>query len=111
MSSEIPELNDYLRLFERYGQDLGSIYQHEGDDDPYAFLFEQIILLLTKPSPFNLSLPEPFRQTAHRYHQGEAATHAHFRHFDNRHFMLCDLHDWVMLNGGLAQRRKQKGKP
>ena len=83
MSSEIPELNDYLRLFERYGQDLGSIYQHEGDDDPYAFLFEQIILLLTKPSPFNLSLPEPFRQTAHRYHQGEAATHAHFRHFDN----------------------------
>jgi len=107
MSDKHPELEDYLRLFERYGRDLGSIYQLDGDDDPYAFLFEQIILLLIAQSSFNMSLPEPFRLSAHRYHRGEPDTVAHLSDPDNRHFMLCDLHDWIMLKGGLSLRRSR----
>lgn len=105
MSKRRPELDDYLRLFERYGQDLGSIYQHEGEQDPYAFLFEQVIQLLIAQSPFNQSLPELFALTAHRYHRGDPDTVAHLGNPDNRHFMLCDLHDLVMLKGGLWRRR------
>ncbi|MBI1195007.1 MAG: hypothetical protein GC138_04085 [Gammaproteobacteria bacterium] len=109
MSGQQPDLDDYLRLFERYGRDLGSIYQLEGDEDPYAFLFEQIILLLIANSPFNMSLPELFRTSAHRYHRGELDTVAHLSDPDNRHFMLCDLHDLVMLKGGLSRRRTRGG--
>lgn len=107
MSGPHPDLDDYLRLFERYGKDLGSIYRLEGDEDPYAFLFEQIIVLLDANSPFNMSLPELFRATAHRYHRGGPDAVAHLREPDNRHFMLCDLHDWIMLKGGLSHRRKR----
>lgn len=106
MSRSLPELEDYVRLFQIYGKDLGSIYQVESAEDPYALLFEQVILLLLKPSPFNLHLPEAFRTTAHRYHRGDEATVAHMSDFDNRHFMLCDLHDLIMLKGGLHYKRK-----
>ncbi len=107
MSSEQPTVEDYVDLFRRYGDDLGSIYK-EPDDDRYALLFEQMVRLLLKPSAFNLSLPEQFRTTALRYHRGDAGTLAHMGDPANQHFMLCDLHDLVMLRGGLALKRKRQ---
>ena len=104
MSASAPEIGDYLKLFEIYGSDLGEIYK-EQDDDRYALLFEQVMRLLVKPSPFNLSLPEPFRTSAHRYRSGHAATIEHLSRPANRNFMLCDLHDLIMLKGGLAAKR------
>lgn len=105
MSASQPDVADYVQLFQVYGKDLGAIYK-EPDDDSYALLFEQVIRLLIKPSEFNLSLPEPFRVSAHRYHRGDAVTVAHLSDPANRHFMLCDLHDLVMLKGGLALKRQ-----
>lgn len=107
MSPTTPDLEDYLQLFRIYGKDLGTLYQ-EPDDDRYALLFEQVIRLLVKPSPFNLSLPEPFRTSAHRYRRGDPGTVARLGDPANRHFMLCDLHDLIMLKGGLAQKRRDQ---
>ena len=107
MSAKDPELTDYVHLFDTYGKDLGSIYK-EPDDERYALLFEQVVRLLSKPSAFNLSLPQEFRTTAHRYLDGHAGTIKHMSYPANRHFMLCDLHDLVMLKGGLALRRKKQ---
>lgn len=107
MNPDHPDLADYVDLFGIYGEDLGSIYQ-EPDDDRYALLFEQVVRLLVKPSPFNLSLPEPFRVSAHRYLDGDPGTVRHLGDPANRHFMLCDLHDLVMLKGGLALKRQRR---
>ncbi|MCB1910069.1 MAG: hypothetical protein KDH15_22120 [Rhodocyclaceae bacterium] len=107
MSSRQPDVGDYIRLFGTYGEGLGSIYR-EPDGDRYAMLFEQVIRLLVRPSPYNRSLPEAFRLVARRYHDGQPATVAHFGDPANRHFMLCDLHDLVMLKGGLRLRRAEK---
>lgn len=106
MSRQCPDAGDYVRLFERYGNDLGSAYR-EPDDERYALLFEQLIRLLVRPSAFNLSLPQPFLTTAHRYHDGDTATHQHMSDPSNRHFMLCDVHDLMMLKGGLALKRSR----
>ncbi len=106
MSEQHPDASDYVRLFERYGKDLGSAYR-EPDDERYALLFEQMIRLLIRPSAFNLSLPAPFLNTAHRYHDGNTATQEHMSDPSNRHFMLCDVHDLVMLKGGLALKRRE----
>lgn len=108
MSAQQPDVEDYVHLFGAYGKDLGSVYR-EPDDDRYAFLFEQVIRLLIRPSLFNLSLPEPFRVAAHRYHEANPSTVKHLSDPANRHFMLCDLHDLVMLRGGLRLRRKEAG--
>ncbi len=106
MSAQQPQVEDYAHLFAAYGEDLGSIYR-EPDDERYALLFEQVIRLLIRPSPYNLSLPEPFRVTAKRYHDGSPATVAHLSDPANRHFMLCDLHDLVMLKDGLRLKRRE----
>lgn len=105
MSRALPELADYVQLFQIYGKDLGAIYK-EPDDDRYALLFEQVISLLIQPSQFNLTLPAPFRISAHRYHSGDPKTVEQLSDPANRHFMLCDLHDLIMLKGGLALRRR-----
>ena len=107
MNPAYPELADYVHLFRRYGENLGAIYR-EPDDERYAFLFAQVVRMLIKPSPFNLTLPEPFRISAHRYHSGDPVTVAHLSDPANRNFMLCDLHDIVMLKGGLALKRRAK---
>ena len=104
MNGDYPRLRDYVLLFQRYGDDLGSIYR-EPDDDRYALLFEQVVRLLTQASGFNASLPEPFRRSARRYRAGDPAMRTHFADPANRHFMLCDLHDLVMLRGGLGLKR------
>lgn len=106
MSHEHPVLEDYLRLFQRYGEDLDSIYR-EPEDDHYEFLFTQCVRLLNQPSPFNRSLPEPFRTSARRYRDGEPTTRAWLEQPANRHFMLCDLHDYIKLKANLAKRREQ----
>lgn len=104
---EHPSVADYVQLFRTYGHDLGGIYADDSDVR-YAFLFEQVVRLLIRPSRFNLSLPQEFRQAAQRYHDGDAATQAHLREPVNRNFMLCDLHDLVMLRGGLRLRRAEQ---
>lgn len=105
MSKSLPELIDYVQLFQMYGDDLGALYQ-EPEDDRYVFLFEQAARLLVRPSSFNLSLPLPFRRAASKYLAGDPTTIRHLSDPANRHFMLCDLHDLIMLKGGLALKRK-----
>lgn len=95
-------MDDYMDLFGRYGVDFGAAYL-EPEDDRYRFLFGQICQLLARPSEFNLSLPQEFRNTAHRYLAGDDETVAHMRDPLNRHFMLSDLYDYVHL------RRKMGG--
>jgi hypothetical protein len=105
MSRSEPDVQDYLKLFRIYGEDLGSIYR-ETDGNRYQLLFEQVIRLLIKPSAFNRSLPEAFRISARRYHDGDPATVKHLADPANRHFMLCDLHDLVSLKGRIARHRR-----
>ena len=105
MSKGAPELTDYLRIFDMYPTDLSSIYQDESEIDQYGLLFEQLVVMLTKQSAFNSSLPQEFITSASRYCHGDPATVKHLNNFDNRHFMLCDLYDFIMLNGGLSWRR------
>ncbi|MEW5837251.1 MAG: hypothetical protein AB1717_00230 [Pseudomonadota bacterium] len=106
MNDTYPELADYVHVFQRYGENLSAIYLQE-DDERYAFLFAQVVRMLIKPSAFNLSLPEPFRISAHRYCHGDAVTVKHLSAAANRNFMLCDLHDFIMLKGGLALKRRE----
>ena len=107
MSASRPELEDYLALFRPYGADIGDIYQAP-EDDRYLLLFEQAMRLLARPSPFNLSLPEPFRRNALRWRNAHPGTRRHFGHPANRHFLLADLHDLIMLKGGLGRQRSQR---
>ncbi|MFO7593925.1 MAG: hypothetical protein R6X15_07795 [Pseudomonadota bacterium] len=103
MSKEQPELNDYLKLFELYEGKLDfSIKETKVGD--YSFIFEQIIRLLLKSSPFNDSLPETFISVAVRYTSGDAATAEHFRYNDNKQFFLSDLHDSLELYKSGASR-------
>jgi hypothetical protein len=105
MSPSKPDVEDYLQLFRQYGGDLGELYR-EPEDERYALLFEQVVRLLVRPSPFNLGLPDTFRVAARRYRDGHQPTVTKLRQPANRHFMLCELHDLIMLKGGLAALRK-----
>lgn len=100
-----PAIDDYLRLFDQYGGKVERLYL-EPADDRYDLLFQRVLRLLARPSAFNLSLPEPFRRTAHRYLAGDPETRTQLDDRDTRHFLLCEVHDYVMLNGGLARRRQ-----
>ncbi len=91
-----PAAQDYLDLFGRYQKDFGPAYL-EPEDERYRLLFDQICKLLIEPSDFNLSMPQEFRITAGRYLAGEAATVAHVRDPEIRHFMLSDLYDYAHL--------------
>lgn len=96
MSSERPELHDYLKLFELYAGKLDfTINGTKGGD--YSFIFEQVIRLLLKPSAFNDMLPETYLGVAERYAFNEPATVAHFRYNENKQFFLSDLYDSLML--------------
>lgn len=107
MSPSKPDVQDYLQLFRQYGGDLNMLYR-EPDDERYALLFEQVVRLLVRPSPFNLQLPDPLRRVARRYRDGHQPTVARLREPANRNFMLSELHDLVMLKGGLAATRARK---
>lgn len=102
-----PDLDDYMDLFKRYGKDFGSAYL-EPEDERFRFLFDQICRLLAQPSKFNLSLPEPFRTTAHRYLAGDEVTVAHMRIVENRHFMLSDLFDYVDLRQRMGRGASER---
>lgn len=98
-----PNLNDYIDLFNQYGRDFGAAYL-EPEDERFRFLFDQLCCLLTKPSNFNLGLPEPFRKTAHKYLAKDETTVNHMRVAENRHFMLSDLFDYIRLCERLGSR-------
>ncbi|WP_295882428.1 hypothetical protein [uncultured Thiohalocapsa sp.] len=108
MSPTKPDVQDYLQLFRQYGGDLTALYRAP-EDDRYALLFEQVVRLLVRPSPFNLRLPDEFRMAARRWRDGHQPTVARLREPANRHFMLCELYDLVMLKGGLAASRQHAG--
>ena len=98
-----PDLDDYVDLFKRYGKDFGAAYL-EPEDERFRFLFDQLCRLLAQPSQFNLTLPELFRTTAHRYLDGDEVTVTHMRIAENRHFMLSDVYDYVELRHRLGDK-------
>jgi len=98
-----PNLEDYVRLFEAYGDDISAVYL-KPNDTRYELLFEQAARLLINPSPFNNSLPAPFRITAQNYLSGDEKTVRHMNYPENRHFMLSDLYDYVMLQKARKSR-------
>lgn len=104
-----PDGDDYLALFGRYKADFGDVYM-EPEDERFRLLFDQICKLLTQPSSFNLRLPEQFRTTAFRYLDGDAATEAHMRVAENRHFMLSDLFDYIHLAQTMGGSWDQRGR-
>jgi hypothetical protein len=96
LSTESPELGDYLKLFELYAGKLDFTVKGTRGGD-YSLIFEQVIRLLLRPSPFNDTLPEPFLAVAERYAFAERATIAHFRYNENKQFFLSDLYDSLAL--------------
>ncbi len=96
LRTERPELNDYLQLFELYAGKLDFTIKGTAGGD-YSFIFEQVMRLLLKSSPFNDSLPEPFLAVAERYAFNDTATVAHFRYNENKQFFLSDLYDSLVL--------------
>lgn len=96
MSRESPVLQDYLKLFALYEGKLDFSDGEDGGGD-YLLIFEQVIRLLLKPSPFNDMLPDTFLSAAERYAFNESATESYFRYSDNRHFFLSDLYDSLQL--------------
>lgn len=97
-----PGLDEYLALFRLYQGELARPAESRGQR--FTLLFEQVARLLDRPSPFNHSLPKPFREVAARYLAGDAATHRHFRYDENRHFFLSDLHDYLRLRAWRQER-------
>lgn len=96
MSTEHPELADYLKLFALYAGKLDFTIEGTRGGD-YSLIFEQVMRLLLKPSAFNDSLPEPFLAVAERYAFNDTATVAHFRYNENKQFFLSDLYDSLSL--------------
>lgn len=94
-----PERHDYQALFELYPGVEFWRSEARGRDDPYLFLFHQVMTLLARESAFNRTLPAPFRETATRYAAGEPDVVRHFQGADNRVFLLSDLQDWLRLKG------------
>jgi len=96
LSTEQPELDDYLKLFQLYEGKLDFTVKGTRGGD-YSFIFEQVMRLLLKPSAFNRTLPEPFISVSERYAFSDAATVAHFRYNENKQFFLSDLYDSLIL--------------
>lgn len=99
-----PELNDYLKLFELYAGRLDFTVTGDRSGD-YTLLFQQVMRLMQRRSPFNAALPAPFLTVARRYAAGETATVAHFGYNENRRFLLSDLHDFLQLQLMRDRRR------
>ena len=99
-----PDLDDYMRLFAAYGDDIRSVHLAP-NDARYRLLFEQALRLLVKDSEFNAGLPQPLRETARRYRDGDAETLRHMRWPENRHFLLSDLYDLLQLRRAARQRQ------
>ena len=96
MTTPPPTLEDYVRLFEPYGEDMSKIYL-QPNDQRYLLVFEQAVRLLAASSPFNSTLPKPFCVTAQKYLAGDERTVRHMNYPENQHFMLSDLYDYITL--------------
>lgn len=103
MTRTQPALDDYLRLFEAYGEDISSVYL-KPNDSRYELLFEQAARLLAIPCIFNETIPKPFRITAQKYLAGDEKTVRHMSYPENRHFMLSDLYDFITLKNAIHSR-------
>ncbi len=103
-----PDQHDYLKLFELYAGKLDfSIKGTKGGD--YAFLFQQVMRLMQKRSPFNTELPAPFLAVVQKYSSGDPAIVAHFNYNENRQFFLSDLYDYLQLRL-LRDRHRPEGQ-
>jgi hypothetical protein len=101
-----PDLDDYLRLFAAYGDNIRSVHLAP-NDARYSLLFEQVLRLLAEDSPFNAALPQPLLETARRYRDGDAGVVRHMRWPENRHFFLSDLYDLLRLRRAAAGRQRE----
>lgn len=97
-----PDAADYLALFAPYARDFGDVYLSP-EDERYRLLFDRVCHLLVQASTFNLAMPQEFRRTARLYLNGDAATLAHMRTAQMRHFMLSDLFDYAHLAHHMGQ--------
>ena len=91
-----PTAQDYLKLLENYAQTLREPIEPRGTR--LELLFEQVNRLLRQPSPFNDTLPAPFRDVARHYAVADPQTVEHFSYDENRQFFLSDLHDFIRLH-------------
>jgi hypothetical protein len=103
-TADTANAGEYLALFGHYQRDFGAAYLAP-EDERYRLLFDQVCRLLLQASPFNLAMPQEFRRTARLYLDGDAATLAHMRVAEMRHFMLSDLYDYVHLSHFMGQAR------
>lgn len=108
--ARIADLDGFLSLFALYGDDLETLYAAE-EDGRYVLLFQQVLALLVQPTPFALSLPEPFRKAAHSYRAGDPGAVAHLDNPANRHFMLSDLYDLIRLRDAGRRAGRAKDQP
>lgn len=102
-----PALDDYLRLLRLYERQLVTAADARGTR--LQLPFAQVIRLLTTPSPFNNTLPAPFRDVARRLAAEDKAVVAHFRYDENRQFFLGDLLDYLRLRSLTTPRGEKKG--
>ncbi len=95
IKAPIPE--DYLALLKLYEPQLQAWKETPNDKTLFQFVFEQVVRLLEKKSPFNKEIPLPLRTAAHQYLKHNQAVVAHFSYSENRQFFLSDLYDFIQL--------------
>lgn len=107
---ETVDLDDYLRLFEPYEEQLRQFEGREGEyGGRFALLFRQVSRLLVQSSALNRRIPQTFVKVASLYLDQDHDTVMHFSYEDNRHFFLSDLRDWLQLHER-GQKMQQMGK-
>lgn len=93
------ELDEYLRLFAPYEQQLIQFTGREGEyGSRFALLFRQVLRMLVRPLVLNERMPRLFIEVAHRYLENDPDTVKHFSYEDNRHFFLSDLYKWIQVH-------------
>nr|CRH04587.1 conserved protein of unknown function [Candidatus Magnetococcus massalia] len=87
MAIEAPEMNDYYTLLTEHGEEL---LEEGADGLAVKGLFEAMVSLLVKPSPFNRRVSMILRHSAKAYHKGDELA---LEHFDNPLHCLFFLRD------------------
>lgn len=101
-----PRLEDYVRLFQSYGPELEAL-DAEPDHERYDELFHAVLQLLFYRSAFNDSLPDAFTGPSLRYYQGHPEAIRFLSIPINRHYMLCDIYDYITMRHSQERLRKR----
>ncbi len=92
------DLEDYLKLFHRYEEQLRDFGGREREyGGRFALLFRQVARLLVKEGGINRLLPRMYIEVAQRYLERNPDTVRHFAYEDNRHFFLSELREWLVV--------------